>query len=201
MTDNFPGRSLALALLSLAIAGCAGSSLAVTQLPATETVAAPLATIESAPTEIVKTAATASVEYQWVEESPAPDTFSVIRIESGSAKVKDILQAEAQKAAALGWQPYVEFYADWCPPCNAIRDSLGDPRMVEAFAGMYIIKLDTDDWGDKLSGTGLYIPAIPAFYELDANGKPTGRMITGAAWGEDVPANIAPPLKAFFEGK
>jgi hypothetical protein len=26
-------------------------------------------------------------------------------------------------------------------------------------------------------------------------------MITGAAWGEDIPANIAPPMKAFFEGK
>ena len=121
-------------------------------------------------------------------------------IEPGPAKVKDILKAEAQKAAALGRQPYVEFYADWCPPCNAIRDSLGDPRMVEAFAGTYIIKLDTDDWGDKLSGTGLYVPAIPAFYELGADGIPTGRMITGAAWGEDVPANIAPPMKAFFEG-
>lgn len=144
--------------------------------------------------------APASVDYQWVEESPAPDTFSVIRIESGRTNLKDILKAEAQKATALSRQPYVEFYADWCPPCNAIRDSFSDPRMVEAFAGTYIIKLNTDAWGDKLSGTGLYVPGIPAFYELDENGTPTGRMITGAAWGEDIPANIAPPMKAFFEG-
>jgi thiol-disulfide isomerase/thioredoxin len=166
-------------LLCLAAAGCSSISPTATQVPA----------------------AIPSIEYQWTEESPVPDSFSVIRIESGPAKVKDILKAEAQKAAALGRHPYVEFYADWCPPCNAIQKNLGDPRMVEAFAGTYIIKLNTDDWGDKLSGTGLYVPAIPAFYELDASGRPTGRMITGAAWGEDIPANIAPPMKAFFEGK
>jgi hypothetical protein len=44
------------------------------------------------------------------------------------------------------------------------------------------------------------VPGIPAFYELDANSKPTGRMITDAAWGEDIPANIAPPMKTFFQG-
>jgi len=26
-------------------------------------------------------------------------------------------------------------------------------------------------------------------------------MTAGAAWGKDIPANIAPPMKAFFEGK
>jgi thiol-disulfide isomerase/thioredoxin len=145
--------------------------------------------------------ATTKLDYTWTDESPAPDEFSVTVIGSGNAKLTDILQAEAQKAIALGRHPYIEFYADWCPPCNAIKKNLGDPLMVEAFAGTYIIKLDTDVWGDKLSGLGLYVPGIPAFYELDENGKPTGRMITGAAWGEDIPANIAPPMKAFFEGE
>jgi hypothetical protein len=35
---------------------------------------------------------------------------------------------------------------------------------------------------------------------LDEKGITTGRMITGAAWGEDIPENIAPPMKTFFEG-
>jgi thiol-disulfide isomerase/thioredoxin len=198
MTHKPIVKILALTFLCLAVAGCNGRSPAATPIPATEIPG----TIESAPTEMVKPAAPvpAPVDYQWVEESPAPDTFSVVRLEPGPANVKDILKVEAQKAAALGRQPYVEFYADWCPPCNAIKENLGDPRMVEAFAGTYIIKLDTDDWGDKLSGTGLYVPGIPAFYELGADGTPTGRMITGAAWGEDIPENIAPPMKAFFDG-
>jgi hypothetical protein len=203
MTKNFSGINFMLTLLCIVTASCNGSSPAAIKFPATETLANPSATIEYAPISTLKPAVTdiTSVDYQWTDESPAPDTFSVIRIAPGPAKVKEILKAEAQKAAALGRDPYVEFYADWCPPCNAIKKNLNDPRMVDAFAGTYIIKLDTDDWGEKLSGTGLYVPAIPAFYELDANGAPTGRMITGAAWGEDVPANIAPPMKAFFQGQ
>lgn len=139
--------------------------------------------------------------YLGIEESPAPDQFSVVRIEPGTGSLQDILQAEAQKASALGRLPFVEFYADWCGPCNALRDSLGDPRMVDAFAGTYIVKLDIDYWESKLSDSGMIVLGVPAFYELDTSGTPTGRMITGAAWGEDVPANIAPPMKAFFAGE
>ncbi len=72
--------------------------------------------------------------------------------------------------------------------------------MIDAFTGTYIIKLDFDYWNPKLSKTGFYVPGIPAFYEIDTDGKPTGRMITGAAWGEDIPENQAPPLKRFFNG-
>jgi thiol-disulfide isomerase/thioredoxin len=191
MTHKSLAKIITLASLWLILSGCA---FLESFLPATPNVA-------NSQIPASTTAAMSELDYTWTDESPAPDEFSVIVIGSGNAKLKDILQAEAQKALALGRHPYVEFYADWCPPCNAIKKNLGNPLMVEAFAGTYIIKLDTDVWGDKLSGLGLYVPGIPAFYELDENGKPTGRMITGAAWGEDVPANIAPPMKAFFDGK
>jgi len=138
------------------------------------------------------------VPYEWIEESPAPEKFTIVRIEKGKGKLEDILQVEAQKAVDMGRYPYVEFYADWCPPCKALKESLSDERMIAAFEGTYIIRLDLDEWENKLSGTGFHVVGIPAFYEIDAEGKPTGRMITGGAWGEDVPENIAPPMKEFF---
>jgi thiol-disulfide isomerase/thioredoxin len=140
------------------------------------------------------------VVYELFDESPAPDYFTVVRVGKSKEKLLDILQIEAKKAFDLGRQPYVEFYADWCPPCNAIRESLNDERMVEAFTGTYIIKVDFDFWENKLLGTGFYVSGIPAFFEIDPDGNPTGRTITGAAWGEDVPENIAPPMKEFFSG-
>ena len=140
------------------------------------------------------------VVYELFDESPAPDDFTVVRVGKSREKLPDILRMEAKKAFDMGRAPYVEFYADWCPPCSAIRDSLGDERMIDAFSGTYIIKLNLDYWKEKLSGTGFYVRAIPAFYEIDVHGKPTGRMITGAAWGEDIPENIAPPIKEFFIG-
>lgn len=140
------------------------------------------------------------VVYELFDESPAPDRFSVVRVGRTNEALAAILRIEAKKAADMGRHPYVEFYADWCPPCKAIQANLGDPRMIDAFAGTYIIKLDVDYWKPKLSHTGFYVPGIPAFYEIDTQGNPTGRMITGAAWGEDIPENIAPPMQRFFNG-
>ena len=209
MTHKLISKTIALASMWLVLSSCAFAESFLPEAQSTDEIfiASPTVAITTSKptTEPVKTlteepASSPALDYTWSDESPAPDQFSIIVIEAGSAKLTDILKAEAQKAAALGRDPYIEFYADWCPPCNAIKKNLGDPRMVEAFAGTYIIKLNTDVWGDKISSLDLYVPGIPAFYELAANGMPTGRMITGAAWGEDVPANIAPPMKAFFEG-
>jgi len=140
------------------------------------------------------------VIYELIDESPVADEFTVVRVGKSREKLPEILRVEAKKAFDMGRDPYVEFYADWCPPCNAIRESLGDERMIDAFTGTYIIKLDLDFWKEKLSGTGFYVRGIPTFYEIDIHGNPTGRMITGAAWGEDIPENIAPPMKEFFNG-
>ena len=136
-----------------------------------------------------------------VIESPAPDKFTVVRLNYFDTPLGDLLKSEVQKARELGQKPYVEFYADWCPPCNALRENLGDERMVDAFIGTYIIQLDTDQWKRQLSGTGFAVPGIPMFFEIDAEGKPTGRTINGGAWGEDIPENMAPPLKAFFQAE
>lgn len=134
-------------------------------------------------------------------ESPAPDKFTVVRLDYSSTPLDHLLKSEVQKARVQGRTAYVEFYADWCPPCNALRKSLGDERMVEAFTGTYIIQLNLDEWKSKLPDAGFSVPGIPMFFELDAEGKPTGRIISGGAWGEDISENMAPPLKKFFHSE
>ncbi|MCC6525026.1 MAG: hypothetical protein IT373_20395, partial [Polyangiaceae bacterium] len=63
----------------------------------------------------------------------------------------------------------------------------------------YIVQLEVDAWGAKLDAAKLPADAIPVFYELSADdGRPTGRKIDGGAWGDNVPANMAPPLDRFF---
>ena len=128
----------------------------------------------------------------------APPTFTVTELGVGGGELPGQLSAEVARALELGRNPFVEVYADWCGPCKALRDSLGDPLMVDAFEGTYIIKLDYDAWGEKLEKAGLGSSAVPVFFELDGRGKPTGRSIDGGAWGENIPVNMAPPLKAFF---
>lgn len=132
-------------------------------------------------------------------ESPAPDKFTLVQLKRSDATLDSILKAEVQKAKEQGRHPYVEFYADWCPPCIALRKSLSDERMVNAFSGTYIIQLDLDEWENELPEAGFDVPGIPIFFELDQDGNPTGRTISGGAWGEDIPENMAPPLKEFFQ--
>jgi len=69
--------------------------------------------------------------------------------------------------------------------------------MMEAFTGMFIVKVDVDAWGFPPEGWDF--DGIPIFYALDATGKPTGETIDGNAWGENIPENMAPHLKTFFK--
>jgi hypothetical protein len=68
--------------------------------------------------------------------------------------------------------------------------------MVDAFTGMYIIEADVQDWG--FPPPGWRFDAIPVFIALGPDGTATVRRIDGNAWGENVPENMAPPLKEFF---
>ncbi len=133
---------------------------------------------------------------------PPPDSgFTLVLIPPSNEELRAVLLTEISRAKRLGRKPYAYFYANWCGPCKALRKSLEDrdPLMLDAFQGTYIIQLDADTWGKKLKGTKFTVEAIPVLFELGKDGKPTGRKIDGGAWGEDIPQNMAPPLKAFFQ--
>ena len=112
----------------------------------------------------------------------------------------DALAAFARDANAAGLKPFAYLHAIWCGPCKAIEKThAADAQMSDAFNGTAIALIDIDAADAKaLSAQGLETQAIPVFFRLDASGKPTGDKIDGAAWGDNVPANMAPPLKAFF---
>lgn len=127
--------------------------------------------------------------------------FVTAEIKPGSDNLFPMIQAEVKKARSQGLKPFVEFWASWCEPCMAIKHSLTDARMKAAFKGVYIIQINADEWQDaKLAGTGFVANSIPVFYEVGDDGKPTGRKIDGGAWGDNIPANMAPPLDKFFHG-
>lgn len=75
--------------------------------------------------------------------------------------------------------------------------------MVDAFTGTYIIEMNVDDpWNwDEASLMGYNSDFIPVLFEVGENGFATGRQIDGSAWAENIPENMAPPLKAFFKGE
>lgn len=74
--------------------------------------------------------------------------------------------------------------------------------MLAAFDGVYLIKLAVDDWDwRKMADYGFKFRGIPVFFKLDAEGSPTGEVVDGGAWDENIPENMAPVMDEFFHGK
>jgi thiol-disulfide isomerase/thioredoxin len=134
-------------------------------------------------------------------EAPAGGGLTVVELKfDAAADLPALLAAEVGKAKEKGQRPYVEFWADWCGPCKRLEASMDDERMKKAFDGVYLVRANSDDWGEKATAAGYGVGSIPVFYEVGAEGKPNGRTISGGAWAEDIPENMAPPLDAFFHG-
>lgn len=130
--------------------------------------------------------------------------FTIVRLRPSDGDLHEMLAQEAPKAIALGQMPVAEFDATWCPPCLAIEEALNakNELMLAAYAGTYIIKLDVDEWSWTESGVQDFkFDGIPVYFKLDAQGKQTGEIIDGNAWGDNIPENIAPPMDEFFHGE
>ena len=128
----------------------------------------------------------------------ADEPVQVVVLEPGTGQLVNLLEREVANAAAQHRVPFLQITAEWCVPCKKLRASLGDPLMQDAFAGTYIIRVDADAWKIELKKAGFDHPAIPVFFTVDSSAHATGAKIDGGAWGEDIPANMAPPLKRFF---
>ena len=133
---------------------------------------------------------------------PSAEPFVIVRIQQADGDMMQQLAAEAQKANALGLAPFIEFDATWCPPCQAIEKSIQaeDALTLQALEGVYLIRADVDEWGAE-SEKNFAFDAIPVYYQLDDSGKPTGAVVDGGAWNEDIPENFAPVLDAFFHAQ
>jgi thiol:disulfide interchange protein len=132
----------------------------------------------------------------------APAQVQLVDLKPADGKLPELLRLQAQRAAKLHLKPVAELSADWCKPCAAIKRYLSDPQMVEAFHEVLLIRLDIDQWpANTLQDAGLDASGVPFFFKLDASGHASGQKISSSVWGADIPANMAPPLKAFFAQK
>jgi hypothetical protein len=129
-------------------------------------------------------------------------SFMIVRINKVNGGLMSQLASEAKKAKELDLTPFIEFDATWCPSCVAVTKSIkaGDASTLQALEGVYLIRADVDEWGWG-DGKNFDFDAIPIYYQLDENGNPTGAVIDGGAWGEDIPENFGPVLNKFFHNQ
>lgn len=128
-----------------------------------------------------------------------PKPFTITELHPTPEDLANVLRRGVAAAIKSDRKPFAELVAKWCGPCRALDASLTDPAMVDAFRGTAIFKLDIDEWHARLGPVGLpEDQPVPGFYRLDNTGRATTMKIDGEAWAEDIPKNMAPPLKAFF---
>ena len=130
--------------------------------------------------------------------SSADTVVTVVELSPKQGSLSDLLKAESAKAVKAGRTPFVEIGAEWCGQCRELKANLGDKRMIDAFAGTYIIRLDLDAWKPQLSPLGFAVDAIPVFFAVDTNGKATGANFTTDPLGANTPEHVAAPLQKFF---
>lgn len=130
--------------------------------------------------------------------APAAAAFVISELKPPQGELGALLAAEVAKAKARGLRPFLEVSATWCGPCQKLKSSLSDPAMSDAFRGTYIVELDLDEWETALARAGYPVKAVPVFFQIGDGGKPTGKSLDGGAWQDDVPSQMAPPLKRFF---
>lgn len=91
------------------------------------------------------------------------------------------------------------FSAEWAPPCEQFLKSLSHQLMKDAMPDATVIVLEYEDNGTGQAVTGEFdVRAFPTFIRVDSQLQEVKR-ITGNAWKENTPGNMAPVMKAFMK--
>jgi thiol:disulfide interchange protein len=125
--------------------------------------------------------------------APEGADFTVVDMATWRGSFAAQEKLHLRRADSLGQMPYIELTAVWCGPCQAIRQSLGDPAVMKALRGTYIMRVDVDHWS-MLSGNPLS-KAVPVFIAVDSGGRWTTRRMIGTPVK---PSEMAVAFDAFF---
>jgi thiol-disulfide isomerase/thioredoxin len=126
------------------------------------------------------------------------ENFTLVKLDKRDGDIKQQISKHVLIAKKLNQKVFLQIMAEWCKPCRALRASMNDPLMKEAFSGTYILQFDFDEWDEQLKSVGANAEAIPVFFKVTDSGVVTKDSIHGGAWKEDIPSNIAPALKKYF---
>lgn len=172
--------------MTRAFVGCLALACACTnddvRSPAAATsTAAPSAERPSVPTPTESTPPVGPVAKDDAPKGAPP--LTVVQLAPASGELAELLATAASRARADGRVPVVEMGASWCPPCKKLDALLGNSEFTASLSGIALLQIDSDEWGEALDEAGFRARTIPAFYVVDAGGKPKGEPLSGAKWG------------------
>ena len=109
-----------------------------------------------------------------------------------------LVRSTLSAAQEAGLRPCVYFYSDLSQDCKVLRQHLDHPLMVDAFAGMYVLRVSAQEFRLRARDLGFRFDSSPAIFRLDDQGRVAGR-IDPSGWGfKSTPEKMADALKRFF---
>jgi copper chaperone CopZ len=100
------------------------------------------------------------------------------------ATYTDGRRVDIAKLAALGKVTIVDFYADWCGPCNVLENRL--EHLMQAKKNIALRRVNIGKWDNdaaKQATADFHAEALPYIRLYDANGKFV-TSVTGGMWDE-----------------
>lgn len=123
---------------------------------------------------VLTIAAPTLAQAEKVGEAEAADQAATQPVADAKAQWRTSLD-EALKVAKVEKKPvFIDFYADWCPPCRRFTaKTLPDPRVQKAIKRFVLAKIDVDQNQPIAQSYG--VRGIPALIVVDVDGKALAR--------------------------
>jgi copper chaperone CopZ len=120
---------------------------------------------------------------------PGEKRSDIEALPAGVVKSLDIVRYDGKsaldldKVLATGKVTVIDFYADWCGPCNVLESRL--ERYMVAHPNLAIRRVDIGKWNNAAAAqaTHLGAEALPYIRVYDAHGKFV-TSVTGGMWDE-----------------
>jgi thiol-disulfide isomerase/thioredoxin len=109
---------------------------------------------------------------------------------------------QVQQAAAARERVLVYVGASWCEPCQRFHQAVEEGQLDTLLAATRLLQFDADRDGDALRVAGYASRLIPLIAIPSADGRASGRQLSGSIKGPDaVHKDLVPRLSALLDGR
>lgn len=110
------------------------------------------------------------------QEQVPQETAEVAEEVSEVQWIHDDFDAARDIAAREGKMVFIDFYADWCPPCRTLSDEYFPmPEYQSFFSGVVPLKVNVDNMQELAQQFG--VSSIPTLVLTDASGNEVDRVV------------------------
>jgi hypothetical protein len=112
--------------------------------------------------------------------------------------VPTVVQHELARARSDGRRLLVYVGATWCEPCRRFHDATAAGKLDADLGSLRLLEFDFDRDEPRLRAAGYVSELIPLFAAPNADGRASGRQMSGSIKGDGAVGEILPRLQSLL---